>query len=41
MGLTIHAISGVDIALWDALGKARNEPVYNLLGGKTKERIPM
>lgn len=40
-GLTIQAISAVDLALWDALGKARGEPVYNLLGGKTKEKLPM
>ena len=40
-GLTLQAISAVDLALWDALGKSRNEPVYNLLGGKTKERLPM
>jgi L-rhamnonate dehydratase len=40
-GVTLQAISAVDLALWDALGKSRNEPVYNLLGGKTKERLPM
>jgi L-rhamnonate dehydratase len=27
--------------LKDALGKFKNEPVYNLLGGKTKERMPI
>jgi len=40
-GLTIHAISAVDLAIWDALGKLRNEPVYNLIGGKTKEKLPI
>jgi len=40
-GLTIHAISAVDLALWDVLGKLRNEPVYALIGGKTKEKLPI
>jgi hypothetical protein len=39
-GLGVHAISAIDIALWDLLGKVQNEPVYNLLGGKTKARVP-
>src|SRR4051812_46432390 len=38
-GLMIEAISGIDIALWDILGKATGQPVYNLLGGRTRERI--
>jgi L-rhamnonate dehydratase len=40
-GLPIHALSAVDLALWDCLGKLRGEPVYALLGGKTKERLPV
>ena len=39
-GLPLQAISAVDLALWDLLGKLRNEPVWALLGGKTKERLP-
>jgi galactonate dehydratase len=34
------AISGVEIALWDIIGKAVNQPVYRLLGGRYHERIP-
>ena len=39
-GLVVHAISAIDIALWDIIGKAFNTPIYRLLGGPTKERIP-
>lgn len=31
---TDHALSGIDVALWDLLGKRHNEPVYRLLGYK-------
>ncbi len=35
----IHAMSGIDIALWDILGKAVNKPVHKLLGGKVHDRL--
>lgn len=38
-GLAIHAISGIDLALWDLAGKAANQPVYKLLGGATKDKV--
>lgn len=34
------AISGVEIAMWDIIGKACGQPVYKLLGGRTHRRIP-
>ena len=39
-GLVVHAISAVDMALWDIIGIASGMPVYALLGGATKPRIP-
>lgn len=39
-GLPVAAISAVDLALWDLLGKIRNEPVYKMIGGQTKTHIP-
>src|SRR6202789_762269 len=40
-GVGMVAISAVDIALCDLLGKSAKQPVYRLLGGRTKERIPV
>ena len=40
-GIALVAISAVDIALWDLLGKSAKQPVYRLLGGRTKPRIPV
>ena len=39
-GLSISAIAGVDIALWDLLGKSLGAPVWRLLGGRRAERMP-
>jgi D-galactarolactone cycloisomerase len=38
-GAITHAISGIDIALWDILGKATGQPVGRLLGGRYRERV--
>lgn len=40
-GIGMVAISAVDIALWDILGKATQQPVFKLLGGRTKRKIPV
>jgi L-alanine-DL-glutamate epimerase-like enolase superfamily enzyme len=39
-GITVSALSGIDIALWDLLGRALGQPVWRLLGGRLRERIP-
>ena len=39
-GLTVAAISAVDIALWDILGKSLGQPVWQLLGGRKADRLP-
>src|SRR5262245_37468966 len=41
-GVTLNnALSGIDGALWDVLGKQSGLPVYKLLGGKVREPVPL
>ncbi len=38
-GLVVNALSGVDLALWDLLGKLRDEPVHQMLGGAVRDEL--
>ena len=40
MGITVMAMSALDIALWDAVGRAENKPLWRLWGGRS-ERLPV
>ncbi len=40
-GLPVMAISGVDLAVWDIICKAKEEPLYRMLGGRVREKIPV
>jgi L-alanine-DL-glutamate epimerase-like enolase superfamily enzyme len=40
-GLFVNAVSALDNALWDLRGKIAGEPVYRLLGGPTRDRVPV
>src|SRR5262249_7830247 len=38
-GVVLHAMSGIEIALWDIVGKATGRPIHALLGGARRERV--
>ncbi len=39
-GIVLHAISGIEVALWDLLGQEAGMPLYQLLGGACRETVP-
>lgn len=39
-GLTMHAMGGLDLALWDLRGKIEGKPIHALLGGALRDRLP-
>lgn len=38
-GIALHALSGIDIALWDVKGKALGKPICELIGGPRRDRV--
>lgn len=40
-GAEMRAISAIDVALWDLAGQNAGEPIYNMLGGRSRDRIPI
>jgi L-alanine-DL-glutamate epimerase-like enolase superfamily enzyme len=40
-GAELRALSAVEVALWDIMGKHYHAPLYHLLGGKTRSRVPV
>ena len=37
--MVMNAVSGIEVALWDIIGKARNLPVYEMIGGLCRDKI--
>ena len=40
-GAEMRALSALDIALWDLLGQHVGQPIYNLIGGRCRDSIPI
>lgn len=40
-GAAVECVSGIDIALWDILGKKMDKPIYELLGGPVRDEIAL
>ena len=40
-GIGMVGISAIDLGIWDLMGKIKKEPVFKLLGGRTKDKIPV
>ncbi len=40
-GIEVRAISAIDVALWDILGQSVGKPIYQLLGGASRDRVPI
>ena len=40
-GIGMIGISAIDLGIWDLMGKIKNKPVFELLGGRTKDKIPV
>jgi galactonate dehydratase len=41
LGIEVRAISAIDVALWDILGQSVGKPIYELLGGVSRDRLPI
>jgi galactonate dehydratase len=39
-GTELRALSALDLALWDIVGQVCHQPIWQLLGGKVRDRIP-